>query len=412
MNWWKKTVINSPLKKNTEKLNIFIIIETILCIVIVYTTCFQKIAITSLTFSFSFIVLLLQMIIFMSQKDSFDIIDVIMLLIIILSFINVIISTVLNQKIITFDYLSSYFIFIATILFFRLAENIKIGKKTCTIIFLFQFLICFIYIYTHTFKPQALSEYSSNALTLGFSNPNLTGMFLLQSALFMVLSIFYFKNFFLRVLGFILTIIMLKYILETEARNVLISFTLFLGIIFLCFFKTKLKFSKLFIFLVNIAPTVFVPIYLTYIKVIIESGWFDFLVSEGKNLNSRVRIWRRFFNKLGDYGFIGNYATSAGNSHNSSMVLICSFGYIVLGLVTLFNCLLMHRVSQRITTKFQTFCLAAFFAVIFMGFGEGALYSGGVGIYILCGTFLMLANSEIIDNDFKKGSFFVDKSRL
>ena len=30
-----------------------------------------------------------------------------------------------------------------------------------------------------------------------------------------------------------------------------------------------------------------------------------------------------------------------------------------------------------------------------MGFGEGALYSGGMGLHLMCGNFIVLANSKL-----------------
>lgn len=405
--------IKQKQKDPEKKLNFFVLIESLLCIGIIFFTCTERPSLTSLAFTGSFIVLLIQTIVYLFLQKKFNAIDGIMFVIILLSLVNVIASTLIDGIYITFNYMKEYLIFLATILFFRLVENIRISRKMCTIIFFVQMLICAIYIYTYYFRPQEYVEYSFNGLSLNFSNPNLTAMFLLQSALYMVLGVFYFEKIILKAFCLIFCIVMLKYILETECRNALISFALFLGIFFLCFFKIDFKFSKLFIFLVNSAPIIFVPVYLIYIELIVEKGWFSFLAAEGKNLDSRVKIWKRAFEVLGDFTFIGNYADAAGNVHNSHMVLLCSYGIIILILVILFNCLIVHRISSKVTTKFQVFALAAFFSVIFMGFGEGALYSGGVGIYILCGTFLILANSNF-DNDksIKKGSFFIDKRRL
>ena len=101
--------------------------------------------------------------------------------------------------------------------------------------------------------------------------------------------------------------------------------------------------------------------------------------------------------------FTGDYANLDGNAHNSHMVLLCSFGIVILILTIIFTYNITIEISKKAKNKFQTLCLAAFYASIFMGFGEGALYSGGLGLYILCGIFLVLANSDLDYNDSKKG---------
>ena len=48
-------------------------------------------------------------------------------------------------------------------------------------------------------------------------------------------------------------------------------------------------------------------------------------------------------------------------------------------------------VNENCKTKKSLYCLAAFFGVVFMGIGEGALFSGAMGLYIMACGFIYLA---------------------
>ena len=123
------------------------------------------------------------------------------------------------------------------------------------------------------------------------------------------------------------------------------------------------------------------------------------MVSEGKSLNSREKVWKEFFARIGGRWLTGNYAKASGNSHNSQMVVLCSFGLVVLILVIAFTYKILQKVNSHSKTLYDSCCISAFFAVLFMGIGEGALFSGGQGIYILVGSFLFLVN---VDEEIEK----------
>lgn len=387
-------ISDTPMKK--EKLNWFIFWEMLLCTAMVWFNCSKNPTMASDAFTASFIVLLFVFLKYVfSQKEMMIDLDWLLISIILISFFNVFLSFLVNGESINFGGLKSYFIFISTVIFFRLSEKTKISKKTVDYIFGLNIIISVIYVYCKRAYSQVYSQYGNNALTLNFSNPNLTGMFVFLSLLYMFLGVLYYKKTIMKGICAILAISNFLLLLKTESRNPLVAFVLFLGIFALSFIKINLRFSKPFNLLVNVAPTVFVFLYLTFISKIIEKGWLNFLVKEGKDLNSRVKVWNYFLKKLGDKWLLGDYVNLLGNAHNSHLVLLCSFGFIVLVLVIIFTYKLTSMLSQRTTSKFQIYCLSAFFAVIFMGFGEGALYSGGLGIYILSGGFIVLANSHL-----------------
>lgn len=386
---------NKILKKN-EKLNLFLTVEMMITTLIIWFVCSKNGEVASDVFLISFVVLLLGLIGYIRKKFfEMDALAGLLILIVLFSGFAIVLNLSSNQKEISLENLRQWIIFISTICFFSIAEDMTVGKKTANVILGFNIIISFIYIFAKVFYPQPYSEFSSNFLTLNFDNPNLTGMFVFISILYMFLGFLYFENLILKGLCIILLISNITLLFETDSRNPLIALVLFLGLFLLCKFKSTLHFSKGFNLMVNISPSVFIFMYLTFIDAIIKSGWLDFLVSAGKSLSSRVKIWKYFLESLGNNWLLGDYANLSGNAHNSHLVLLCSFGLMVYILTIVFTYILVNRVSERIQNKFQFYSLAAFFAIIFMGFGEGALYSGGLGLYFLCGGFIILANSNL-----------------
>ncbi len=400
----------SETQQQTEKINWFLTLEMLLCAAMVWFTCSKNGTMASHCFTVSFIVLLLVFINYMIKKfEEIDEIDGLLLIIIAISVFSVFLSLFNAERAVTFEGLKSYFMFLSTVIFFRLAEKIKIGRKTADLIFGFNIIISLIYIYCRRAYPQDYVEGGSTMLTLNFSNPNFTALFVCISLLYMFLGIFYYKNIIMKGICLILSISNFSILLETGSRNPLVAFVLFLVIFILSYLKSNLRFTKWFSVIINASPTIFMVVYLNFISVIIEKGWLDFLVSRGKNLNSRVKIWEWFLEGLENKWLLGDYANLTGNAHNSHLVVLCSYGLIVLVLVIVFTHKISISLAEKTQNRFQFSCLMAFFAILFMGFGEGALYSGGLGIYILGGTFLTLANSDFERTDIIEENIKYDK---
>ncbi len=385
-------------QKKRDKVNFFVIIEAVICAVMIFGVVTVRSDIASSCFTLSFIVLLLEFIRKTIFKKNLDKMDWLLIWIIMMSMINVLINSAWEESTLSFQKLTPYFIFAATVILFRLSIDIELNKKTCNIIFIIQIVISAIYVYAHNFIPQTLGITSQGFLSLNFSNPNLTGMFLLQSLLFMSVGIIYYKRIYIRLFCLVLTVILFKYVTETGARNVQIAYFFFLLFSAVYFIKADFKIPKWASFALNCAPIVFVLLYLNTIEGIIESEIFSFLASDGKNIDSRVEMWNRFlFEKFDNAWITGNYTNCLGNCHNSLLVVLVSYGIIVLGLVIIFNYLITNKINAKVSNRFQGICLSAYFAVVLMGLGEGALYSGGMGLYIFPALFIMLANSDIVN---------------
>lgn len=383
---------HQSLDKKNEYNNLFVIIETIISVVIVFATVLFKPELVSKAFTLSFIVLLIQFIDFVFKSQRFSDNLNLLIWIIIISFFNVMFSTVVSYVTLSFEYMQQYFIFVATLIFFYLASEYNIGKKTEVFFYLLQTVIAFAYIYCYRYIPMQTDH--TVGLSFNFSNPNLAAMFILQTVLFMILGAIRYKNIIIKIFFVALAVIEISLMLKTGARNTLLALIIFFGLVLWSLIKEKYGFSNGLMIFFSYLPILFVPIYLVFINVIVEKGWFSFLISEGKNLTSRVKVWDTFFEKLNDMWLTGNYAYALGNAHNSHMVLLCSFGAIVLVLTIILLYRIQKNVNDNINGFYDACCLSAFFAILSMGIGEGAIFSGGQGIYILCGSFLLLVRKE------------------
>lgn len=378
--WW------SQLKENA-----FVIIETILSIVIVYSSVIKRDDITSDAFTFSFVSLLVMFMIILLRKNI-DKYFVLLIFIVIISIINVLITSFIANVQINFYYLQSLFIFLSTLIFYTISQNYKINKVTENFIYISQIVIALAYPYCYNFVEMKTNH--TYNIAFNFSNPNLAGMFIFLTILYMILGIIRYKKIWIKLIFLILAVVNFNYMQETGSRNALLALIVFLVLIGISYIKKTNLYKNWMLAFFSYLPSLFVPVYLLYINVVIKKGWFSSLVSEGKNLNSREEIWRQFFSKLGDKWLVGNYPSARGNAHNSHMVVLCSFGLIVLVMVIILTYKILENTNKKCKTFYTFCCMIAFIASLLIGIGEGALFSGGQGIYILAGSFLFLVNVE------------------
>lgn len=378
------------------KNNYFVIIEVLICCIIVYATILRRPDIVSMAFTLSFVSLLV-IFLFTLIKNDLDENSKLLIFIVIVSIINILISTFMANFQVSFTYLQNYFIFLSTIIFFVVAQNYKVSKATENLIYFVNAIIALAYPYCNRFITMT-TNHSNETLAFNFSNPNLAGMFIFLSVLYMILGVIRYKNIVVRIGFLVLTIVDLDLLLKTGSRNGLISLIVFAGILVFAYIQRRNFYKNWILAFFSYLPAVFVPVYLFFINTVIEKGWFSSLVSEGKKLNSRERVWYSFFNRLDGKWLTGNYPYAAGNAHNSHMVLLCSFGAVVLIMVICLVYKVLIESNKKCKTFYDFSCLSAFIASLLMGMGEGALYSGGMGIYIFCGVFLVLANSSLGDD--------------
>ena len=382
--------MNIAEKKEKQKIDPFLMVLFLASATIVWCLLNRISSLASAAFTGSFVLLVVWFgkMVLVDGRNRFL---AVVFVIVVTSTVCVIVSAMLAEEEMSMAYFTDHLVFLSTILFLFVIMNIDINPKTCYAILGINVVMAYMYPFAYRFLPQ---ETKFQDLYLNFSNPNLTGMWLLQAVLYASVAVLLLKPIWIRVLAAISIPINIWLITKTGARNCLVALIVF-G--FLCGWavvKQQPRYSKFWLLLINLLPIIFVPIYLTYVEVVIDRGWLDFLAGEGKNLDSRVWIWRDRFESLENLWVIGNYVEKSGNSHNSHLVLLVSYGVFGLVLGTYFLYSVCAEANQNIRSRKNMYALTAFFAVIFMGLGEGALFAGGVGIFIPACGFLLLAKCD------------------
>ncbi len=211
-------------------------------------------------------------------------------------------------------------------------------------------------------------------LTLNFQNPNLAGLFLTMLYLLRLDRIrekfWIIHGTFALILGYVTV--------ETQSRNcilVLAAGTLY----WLCRRDRPMRLRKPIAYITAWFPAIFAVGYLLLVNWEPIQSLFRFLTGTGKALGSRVEMWTRAVGIITAAPLTGTYQALSGiQLHNSHLDMAASYGLPVLILV----CCLLARLLRRPVP-------AGFACCLLLGMGESALFSGGLGIYLFAGAFLL-----------------------
>lgn len=336
---------------------------------------------------------------------SIGIMDSTMLLytmaIIAISFFSVMISSINEGVVLSFRGLVNYFGFCVCLMVILFFSSSTIALSNITIIRIVK-----IGFFTAALFPIAYGVFgfsvNANLFTMNFTNPNLTGIFLLQSIFFCFAFFSLFRGFFPRIAAVVVGAIDTFFMMATDARNSAITlFFVILAVMYLLL-REKKKVPALFIAGVACFPLLFLIVYLTMINFILNSSYFNFLYAEGKPLDGRVGIWNYILNELSGNMLFGRFFVVGGNAHNSLLSVLSGFGIIVLALTIIFLYKAMRRCTYSITSKFQIVCFCMFCGTMIMGMAEGSLFVGSVGIYVPACSFLLLARQGVESDRYDK----------
>lgn len=328
--------------------------------------------------------------------------DAVLILIVGLTLGHIMINASLEGTSVNFDYFKKYIMFIITLVFFQAACKLSVDDRTEKFLLtvnsgLVLFLIgyfCF-----HQTEVYLLGGRTSNYLTFGFTNPNLTALFLMCLFTGEMYQLFRSRSVPALLWHLCLAAAVFYFVWETESRNCLITIVveaLLFGLLYLL--PKGFRISKLSAFLVAVWPFVFALLYL----VVVRTGWiqemFSFMVSEGKGLDARLSVWLPALYYYGKSPIWGAYSQISGGTgmsqmHNTHLDILVSYGTVVFILV----CYLLYSLLSSKNTgvvKEDTMARICFAGTIIMGMGEASLFSGGLGLYLFAGLFLLLCDRE------------------
>lgn len=333
--------------------------------------------------------------------------DIVMILAVVGAGIAVLLDLLSEDGRPTFEYLKKLIMFTMALMFLQTAYKMRIGTPMVRFIDrLADVLTLFlIYMYfTENRTMHMLNGYITRYLTFCFSNPNTTGLFLTCLYMLELYRLFAKEAWYFKVLHIIMAALMAFFILETQSRNSLLVMVLFtVGCFWLEFrSRRKLRITKGWARIIAWFPLLFVVAYMLLINTSWIQNMFSFLVEEGKLLDSRMRIWTRGLEIVVRNPFIGSYyqasdGTGVAQLHNSHLDIAVSYGIPILLLVSYLLTAYLHQKGRYYDNKAAYSHILGFACAIMLGIGEAALFSGGLGIYIFVGLFLLLSSSENTD---------------
>lgn len=321
-----------------------------------------------------------------------------------LAFISVLINASITNTDIDFDYLKKVIMFSMSLLFLQTCYKIKVKKDM--VVFINRLVDCLTILLIVAFfiwnsQMHMIDNRVSAYLTFRFSNPNLTGLFLVCLYMLELYRLFSREKWGWKLLHIAMAAFLGYFILESQSRNSLLAFVAFTAICAWLIFKSRrqLRITKFGATVFSIAPALFVMFYMVMVNLPWVQLILDFLVGEGKALTSRHDVWETALTALYSSPLIGAYSQisngeGASQMHNSHLDIAASYGIIVFLLVCYLLWRYLYQKGRYYNHKSNYVYILGFVCAILLGIGEAALFSGGLGIYVFIGTFLMLANYE------------------
>ncbi len=348
----------------------------------------------------------------LSVTKQMDQIDVLALIIVVLAFVNVGINSGVYGAAVSFEYFKKFIMFSCTVLYFAAVRKMSLNKETREFLEWIHVVIGMMLVLMFAFQYQQMHLFKgryTQYLTFRFTNPNLTGLFLTCMIMFLFMSATQEQNKKKKRLLMLVAAIEIVFLYFTHARNAQLSFVLFvMALLLQKLLKKWISFPKWVLAIIAISPFVFVLIYLLVVNnsEIIQA--LSFIVSEGKNLNSREWVWSNALSIVSRVPLIGGYhqisdGSSAAQLHNSHLDILVSYGAIVFSLFCMYLYKLLVDLYKRTHARLGDATLVGFICVILLGIGEAAVFSGGIGVYLFAGVFLVWTknadNQKIIDRE-------------
>lgn len=330
--------------------------------------------------------------------------DYLMMAMLWIALINILLSTLKNNAKLSIDYLEKYIHFASTCIFFSAASKFSISEKTADLIRKLNAITALCFVAVYFLDPIGVYLWNnrvSGYLMFRFENPNMTAQFLLCILMREFLSVFEENGFLRKLIHGILCGWMVFFLVLTGCRTAIIAVGAFL-VLYLFLTVRKMKAVHLPRFVtagIVVLPILFVAIYFGILKSDGLVGMFEFMDKEGKNLDSRQVIWTYALEYISGSPVIGAYGSLGTlihhtQMHNTHLDVWVAYGPVVLTLFCVFLYRIIRVTNGNCKSRKHFIELIGFFAILLMGTGEAAMVSGGLGVYIFIGGFLLMANAQ------------------
>lgn len=366
---------------------------------IMYFTMANQGSIVSILFSCTFIWLLYFFAKYSYSKENKDFRQLV-----IITFILSVLNVVLTGGINGFDYYKKVIMFGCFLFLLYLSSIYSLNRQQVKWLVLINFVVSLFYIRFYSTAYRITDE--GIMLTLGFANPNQTGMFILNSILYCSIPIAAYRD--VRVKWYYLVpfvwvaFTISPYLYFTESRACISAYAIFVLLVLLDYVIPHFKMtSKVVLFFLAIFPLLFAVFYLMEFSLFKNADLSMGFGEHGKHSGTRLKMWNFAFNKFFENPILGNYygisyGTGTSQMHNTHVDVLASYGIVPFALfISVLYKVFKKFVNKQQVHRFNRVAFYAFIACLISGTFEASLVAGGMGLYILSCGFILLANANI-----------------
>lgn len=249
--------------------------------------------------------------------------------------------------------------------------RIDARAKTAVLIFDLAVSAVFIQLYNSNMRNIFEGEYETvylDVITLGYSNPNRTAMYLFLCAIGLVAGVFYFKNVFLKVIFAVDAACMAWFLWQTGARTAMLLFVVFLVLVWI---TGKRELSGVWIWVALLLP-------LTYILLQPFAAELTFM---GETLfNGREEVYNKYLGNMTFGSFmIGNMERFRfDNLHNGYLAISASVGVpTCIGYAFFLKSYMKLNRPHRDVPTFERVAFLGFLCAVMYTGAEAAFFVGG-----------------------------------
>lgn len=376
-------------------------LDYLLAMLIILSQVLEYESYTSPLFYMTFVVTMILWV--CTAGEDFTKLDLFTLIIVAVAFLAVLVNGIAAGAVFSFSYLKKYIMFVCTLLFFAAAGRVGADATTRRLLIVMQLLVTLGLAFAYLTRKNSAYTWNGQVtsyLTFHFTNPQLTALFLSCITMFLILSTVQEQMWFLKILTAGAVCVNLFFLTETQSRTALIAVVIFLVVLLERFLLRRVR-APIWKWVMAISAMLPIVVVVIYMQ-ILDKAWFQelfsFMTGEGKELDSRYTIWSGALSLLRESPVFGAYYEDGGGTgtfqlHNSHLDIAVSYGVLTMILVCIFLYAVMLQVREssceQNTKSYCSVALIGFICAILLGSGEAAVFSGGLGIYIYAGVFLL-----------------------
>ena len=254
-------------------------------------------------------------------------------------------------------------------------------------------------------KMHMLNNIPTKYSPFNFSNPNMTALFFTSIFMMEVIRLMYVKERRQQIFHAVLGALMAYFVYDTRSRNGMLIMLLFMMAVVIFTnrewlagkirFRLPLRIGWVPAGLIASFPAIFAAVYMAVINNTLVQKVFGFLNSEGKRLNSRVKVWAPAMEAIRESPWFGGYyrisdGTGLSQMHNTHLDIAASYGIPVMVLVCVLLAVYIRQGGRTHKSQMSFLYMVGFCCVLTLGIFEAAVFSGGMAVHVFAGVFLLL----------------------